>query len=129
MPVPASITTQLTPAWTLKDDTDYNWIPLTTWIAVEGWSGVRAALELANITGDLLATWALQTSNDRVNVDTPVAIGLEEDANGLYVQDGFTDVSTYTDDKLYIRFGARVKNKTAGTTLEMCRFGGKLDFK
>lgn len=49
-------------------------------------------------------------------------------AGGAYVDTSYADISSACDGALSIRFGFLVKNQASGTTLEMCRVGGRPDF-
>ena len=124
-----SLNVPLTPAWTKKSDSNEVWIWLTGWFSTENLSGLRAALELRATSGNLSVRFGYQTSDDQVNVNSPAGFGTARTTEGYFVDTSYTDISTACDGALYIRFGVLVKNQTSGTTLEMCRVGGRLDFK
>lgn len=129
MPILSSLNIPLSNAWTKKDDSNEVWIWLTGWHSTEGLTGLRAALELRATSGSVSVRFGYQTSDDQVNTNSPVGFGTARTAEGAYVDTSYTDISSATEAALYIRFGVLVKNQTSGTTLEMCRVGGRLDFK
>ena len=129
MPSLNSMQIPLTDAWTKKSDSNEVWIWVTGWFSTENLSGVRAALELRATSGSLSVRFGYQTSDDQVNVNSATGFGTARTAEGAYVDTSYTDISSACDGALYIRFGILVKNQTSGTTLEMCRVGGRLDFK
>lgn len=124
-----SVTIPPTVAWTKKSDSQDVWIWVSGWFSTRDLSGLRAALELSATSGALSARLGYQTSNDQVNLNTPVALGSARTAEGQFVETSYTDVSTDANGALWIRFGVLVRNQTSGTTQELCRISGQIDAK
>lgn len=93
---------------------DYHWF--TGWMPACALLYVMATLKVKNVTGNFQCQLVLQTAATRTdNPDTPNLIDTLRTGAGEYCS-GVEDISQYTDDKFFVRFGIAY-NLSSGSAL------------
>ena len=102
-------------------------IPISGWMTAVQYAKVRATLEMRGKMGNLEVSFGYQTADSVASPDTAVQIGAYLSADGLGNPSAWSDISTITAGKQFIRFVLITRN-TSGTTTNLARVGAVLDF-
>ncbi len=114
--------------WSSGSDSTALWIPGTGFGSTAGVHKIRGALEMRCNSGNCQIKLGYQLANDTDSPENAVTAGSFLSSEGFLYATDFTDISTATKGKLYIRFGFWVQN-TSGSRIEMCRASLRVDIE
>jgi len=110
-------------------DTTGSFIPVTGWIPTAGIQKVRCTIEMHGRNGNLSSAVAYEVTDDPQSPPggtSGTAIGSAVSSDGYSSQTSFTDITTDTNAKQFIRFGF-VGKLTTGSTLATGRITAVLE--
>ncbi len=123
-----TITAGPMPVWSGGSDSTPIFIPMTGFGSTAGVHQVRPSMEMRASSGACEIKFGYQLANDTESPETAVAVGSFLSSEGFSYGSSFTDISSATELKLYIRWGVWVQD-TSGTKIEMCRASIRVDIE
>jgi hypothetical protein len=109
------------PVWTDKTTSNWTFFPYSDWMSTGSIYKVQRTLRMEENSGLMKVRASYQTSDDKLNVDTPGQIGSAITSEGIS-QGTLVTMSTVLDGDRYVRFGVQTTNNS-GTQLECANVG------